>query len=404
MNNTAANSITAAGNVTDTKCRPAAAQGLLPLSFVPGPVREHGLSDAHPWPLVSMGKRPGRPFVSRRVAASEAWDWNEVEYSRTPTSHLAVVVDVDGFDAGQRVEAAVLARAVQPPSWLCARRSSGGVHAVWTLSTPVHRYPTARRAPLDLYARVSEFYTAELRGDSGYSGVLVHNPVSVSYDTEYRHGGWSLDELRDTIPDGWKRPARQRLVSAAGRNVTLFRALCAFAGRRLHNGKGAHFYAIDAEADRLNREFIAPLDLHEVRDILKHVYRYRERWEAQGHQQSFLDRQGARGRRSHGGGRRRIYASNADRQRAYRGPTANGHGGARRGAGRVSSVTKQPIPIVPVSGQFQAVASPTFCSCRERGGYCLKCAVRRPGPVIRPAHDGPPIQIVWLCPPVEQAA
>ena len=404
MNNTAANRITAAGNVTDTKCRPAAAQGLLPLESVPGPIRQHGLNDMHPWPLVSEGKRSGRPFTSRRVPASEAWGFDEVEYARTPTSFAAVVVDVDGFDAGQRVEAAVLAQAVQPPSWLCARRSSGGVHAVWTLSTPVHRYPTARRGPLDLFGRVSEFYTLELRGDPGYAGVLAHNPEATAYDTEYRHGGWSLDELRDTIPDGWKRPARQRLVSAAGRNVTLFRALCAFAGHGLHTGKAAHFYAIDAEADRLNREFIAPLDRQELRDVLKHVYRYRERWITQGHQQSFLDRQRARGRRSHGGGRRRIYASNADRQRAYRGPTANGHGGARRGAGRDSSVTKQPIPIEPVSGQFPALASPTLCGCRERGGYCVKCAVRRPGPVIRPAHGGESIQIVWLCPPAEQAA
>ena len=292
-------------------------QAYLPLHFAPVAVRAHGLSDAHPFPLVSHGKRPGLPFTSRRVPASEAWSWAELEYARTPTSYAAVVVDVDGYDAGQRVEAAVLAGAVQVPSWTVERESSGGVHVVWTLSTPVHRYPTARRGPLDLFSRISEFYGQELRGDPGYSGVLAHNPESIAFVTEYRHGGWSLEELRDTIPDGWKRPAARRLVSAAGRNCTMFRALCVFAGRGLHTGKAATFYAVDAEADRLNREFISPLDRNELRDILNHVYRYRERWRAEGHQPSFLAKQAALGRRSHGG-RARIYQTNADRQRAYR--------------------------------------------------------------------------------------
>ena len=234
----------------------ASLQGALPLDFVPQIVRDHGLADAHPWPLVSAGKRRGRPFTSRRVSAAEAWDWAELEYGRTPTSYAAVLVDLDGIDSADRLDGAILARAVQPPSWAVERPSSGGIHAAWTLVVPVHRYPSARRGPLDLFARVSEWYTAELRGDPGYAGVLAHNPTSSVYDARYLHpGGWSLEELADPIPADWRRPARRKLISAAGRNVTLFRELCRFAGRRCRT-----FYEIDGEAERINGEFSVPLD------------------------------------------------------------------------------------------------------------------------------------------------
>ena len=277
-------------------------QSALPLDFVPRVLREHGLSDAHPFPLVSDGKVSGRPFTSRRVQAAAAWSWAELEYGRTPTSYAAVLVDLDGHDSSDRLDGAILARAVQPPSWTVRRRSSGGVHAAWTLAVPVHRYPDARTAPLDLFARVSEFYTLELRGDPGYAGVLAHNPESGLFEVRYVHrGGWSLEELADSIPAGWRRPSRQRLVSAAGRNVTMFRALCRFAGRGLHSGRGRNFYEIDAEADRINSEFTVPLDANEARDVLRHVYRYRSQWQARGHQPAFIERQRARGRR---GGRR----------------------------------------------------------------------------------------------------
>ena len=173
----------------------------------------------------------GQRFTSRRVPAADAWTWTEIEYGRTPTSYAAVLGDLDGDDSGDRLDGAVLARAVQPPSWAVVRPSSGGVHAVWALVTPVHRYPHAKRGPLEFFARVSEYYATELRADPGYRGVLAHNPISGSFKTRFMHaGGWTLDEVADPIPADWRRPSRRKLISAAGRNVTLFMSLCRFAG------------------------------------------------------------------------------------------------------------------------------------------------------------------------------
>lgn len=384
-------------------------QGALPLDFVPRVLREHGLSDAHPFPLVSAGKAPGRPFRSRRVPASEAWIWNEVEYGRTPTSYAAVLVDLDGHDSADRLDGAVLARAVQPPSWTVRRPSSGGVHAAWTLTRPVHRYPGSRSRPLDLFARVSEFYTLELDGDPGYAGVLAQNPESGLFEVQYRHpGGWSLEELADPIPASWRRPARQKLVSAAGRNVALFTMLCRFAGRLSRS-----LYEVEREADRINRSFLPPFDANEVRDVINHVHRYRARWQPHGHQPAFIERQRRRGRAGRGRiflGVTRASASREANNEALRPWEAAGISRATWYRNRATErragegVRLMPTPIESVSGRPgpEGVGA-AVCDCSSTGGYCMACAVLRPGPIIRPAHGGA-IQIVWACQPEREAA
>ena len=75
----------------------------LSLLDVPQPVLEGGLADMHPRPLVARTKRPGEAFTSFRVPANRAWEWDEVEYARTPTSYTALVVDLDGEGSRNRV-------------------------------------------------------------------------------------------------------------------------------------------------------------------------------------------------------------------------------------------------------------------------------------------------------------
>ena len=72
-----------------------AAQLALPLAFAPEPVRTHGLRAAHPRPLVSFGKRPGRPFASFRTTPAKAWRYPELEYGNAGSSIAALVLDCD---------------------------------------------------------------------------------------------------------------------------------------------------------------------------------------------------------------------------------------------------------------------------------------------------------------------
>ena len=94
------------------------------------------------------------------------------------------------------------------------RRSNSHSHVSYFLAKPVHRGPTAREAPLRLFARISEFYRQALGADPGYNGVLTHNPMR----SAHRHGEflthwgcnrpYSLSELAEPIPRGWRLPVK----------------------------------------------------------------------------------------------------------------------------------------------------------------------------------------------------
>ena len=74
--------------------------------------------------------------------------------------------------------------ALPEPNMIMQRRSNSHSHVSYFLAKPVHRGPTAREAPLRLFARISEFYRQALGADPGYNGVLTHNPMR----SAHRHG------------------------------------------------------------------------------------------------------------------------------------------------------------------------------------------------------------------------
>ena len=126
---------------------------------------------------MSRGNRQGRPFTSRRVPASEAWDYPEIEF-RTPNSQPCIVLDVDGSNALERVLWSVEKGRVLGPNWMVTRKDGGGTHMVYTLARPVLTGPDMRAAPIRLLGRVSEYYASAVEADSGYTGVLSHNPMA----------------------------------------------------------------------------------------------------------------------------------------------------------------------------------------------------------------------------------
>ena len=123
-------------------------------------------------------------------------------------------------------------------------------------------------------------------------GVLAYNPVHSDYATVYpRSEPYDLAELARALPAHWRRPSKPAdLATAPGRNCALFAALCKLA-------LGGSDEGLLTWARTLNREFSVPLADAEVRGVWRSVCRYRARWRAQGHQQAFLFRQAARGRK-----------------------------------------------------------------------------------------------------------
>ena len=123
-------------------------------------------------------------------------------------------------------------------------------------------------------------------------GVLAYNPVHGDYNTVYpRTDPYDLAELARALPANWRRPARAAdLATEPGRNCSLFAALCKLA-------LGGSDEGLLTWARTLNSEFAVPLPESEVRGIWRSVCRYRARWRVQGHQQGWLWKQAARGRK-----------------------------------------------------------------------------------------------------------
>ena len=198
----------------------------LQIEFAPSVVRAHGLSVAHPRPLVSYGKDYGRVFCFR-TSPRKAWRYAEVEYANAGSSYGALALDCDDADAYAR---GFLRSEIPPPNWRVFRPDTGHSHAVWTLAVPVHKYPKARRGPLDYLTAIAEFYALTLSADAGYNGVLVHNPVSTPYETRWGPElPYPLEQLARVIPFGWRAPDVRQ--TGVGRNCDLFRAGMVWAGR-----------------------------------------------------------------------------------------------------------------------------------------------------------------------------
>ena len=181
-----------------------------------------------------MGKgHSGAHSASFRVPPAEAWDFPEIEF-RTGNSWPCMIQDIDGANALYRIVEAVGKAEIKAPCWLVTRKESGGTHGVWTLERPVHRGEAARKGPLKALARVSEYYAHVLKADSSYCGVLSHNPMSKAHGpgfvTNWIHeDAYTLPELGEVIPMGWRRPALVR--TEIGRNCDLFHALMRWAGK-----------------------------------------------------------------------------------------------------------------------------------------------------------------------------
>lgn len=282
-------------------------QRWLPIDAAPLKVRKHGLRDAHSRPLVSPGKRDGAFGLSFRVDPWAAWLFPSLEL-RAANSYTCLILDLDGWGSYERAERAVRLTKVGALNWAVENRRTGGVHGVWTLANPVHRADMALAAPLKKYGRISEYYAAALGADAGYTGVLTHNPMEDAqlpgFETHWlRREPYTLDELAEFVPFGWRRPKVSR--TAAGRNCDVFAHCMRWAGSPGNLGS-----AVYAEAHRVNDGFDVPLDPPEVAGIARSVERYRRKWIQRGQFGPVGDRE-----RSNWGRRRGIRSGLARRKR-----------------------------------------------------------------------------------------
>ena len=275
-----------------------------PLDFAPVKLRAHGLRDAHTFPLVGIRTPDGDVRSWRMAASPQTWGYPLVEWTRAGNSYAALGFDCDTREAVELAAASCMGAGSLPtPNVYATRTASGHAQVFYLLDRPVHRGDQARAKPLRYLARVSEYYRASLGADSGYRGVLSSNPIHGDYQTSYpRSDPYTLTDLALVIPKGWRIP--RPATTAEGRNSELFNALC-------RRGLRDTDRELEAYANIYNDKFVPPMGVAELRGTIKSVHRYRVKWRAQGHTQTWLWKQAARGRKS---GEMRL-ANVADRDR-----------------------------------------------------------------------------------------
>ena len=264
-------------------------ESLQPLLFAPSELLACGLRAAHSYPLV--GKRTKSGVRSWRTSPARAWGYPLVEWSRSGNSYAALGFDCDTREAVELAAASCMGGGDLPtPNVVATRTASGHVQVFWLLDRPVHRGAHARAKPLTYLGRVAEYYRATLGADPGYTGVLSSNPVHNDYATSYpRVEPYALDDLAMVIPKDWRIP--RPATTAEGRNSELFNALC-------RRGLRDTDREIESYANIYNDKFVPPMGVAELRGTIKSVHRYRVKWRAQGHTQTWLWKQAARGRLS----------------------------------------------------------------------------------------------------------
>ena len=271
------------------------------IDFAPSKVQAHGYREAHTWPLVA--RRKGEAF---RIHASRAWTFPSIEL-RSANSWPCLILDCDNIKAAL---AAIYSShrsgggtALPMPNWMVQRRASLHPHLVWCLCRPVLRGSQARLSPLRRFARISEFYRQASQADTGFNGVLSHNPMCggprssgrALITTWGRRAPYSLDELAEAIPQGWRMPRVP--TTETGRNCSLFLALMRWSGMPRNWGVDVHNMAL-----AMNARFEPPMEYRELLGIAKSVNKYQARQLASGQtQRQFSFIQAERGRK---GGRR----------------------------------------------------------------------------------------------------
>ena len=125
----------------------------LPIEFAPSVVRVHGLDRRASAPAGVLRQRlrarvllshvPPEGMALRRGRVRER---GQQLRRRSRSTATMPTLTLAGFSI----------RKFQPPNWRVFRPDNGHSHAVWTLAVPVHKYPKARRGPLDYLSAIAE--------------------------------------------------------------------------------------------------------------------------------------------------------------------------------------------------------------------------------------------------------
>ena len=288
----------------------------LPLSHVPELAELAGLRDIDFAPYCSDGPGDDGEWAVWREHVTRAR--HRVQLGLNPrNAHSAVMLDIDHPHAVEHVAGLALDGLSPFPNLSVERIDSGHAHAVFTLAHPVHLNEHSRANPIRVLARASEYLAQVTGADRGYAAVTMHNPLleRPGFRTHWHHAhAYTLRELRDYIPKGWRMPRQDAEVrTAEGRNCTIWRDACSWAALRDHDGIEVLTGFLTARNAAFWDHPLGPLGWAELAGIGRSVEKWRDKIRADGwHRPDWIARRVWGGVRS--GESRRAAVHDRDRQ------------------------------------------------------------------------------------------
>lgn len=187
-----------------------------------------------------------------------------------------LIFDLDMDDAYFQAEK----RSCPAPNFTAINRANGHAHIGYLLSSPVTMYEKSHSEPRRFLESVENGLCRRLGADFAYSGLMCKNPLSDRWEVDWQaKAPYELSRLNDWL-DKSDKVKVPHLVTAFGRNCTLFEGLRKLAyqqvikfkkDRRTEDHFRTYLFGIALE---MNKEFPSPLFRQEVDGIAKSVCKW----------------------------------------------------------------------------------------------------------------------------------
>jgi hypothetical protein len=191
-----------------------------------------------------------------------------------PNSKIAIssmVFDIDYQDAAYSWEKANLAT----PTWISINPETKHAHIGYMLESPVYTGVNASLKAISYFKNIRYCYSAELNADIQYRELITKNPFHKKWDNIVYGKLYSLNELAEYVD--LKNPKHRTNLIIEGRNCLLFEELRHFAYsvfNKYKNDLEKYLVVLEQKALIINKDFPMPLELSEVRIVVKSIYKY----------------------------------------------------------------------------------------------------------------------------------
>jgi len=222
-----------------------------------------------------------------------------------------------GFDV-DRIGAAIdwSDRNAPAPTLTITNPENGHAHLLYALETSIRTAPDGKIKPLRYAAAVENALRKKLGADTGYSGLICKNPNHSHWKIAvWQPELYTLDWLADSLDLNAANDKEIVADYGLGRNCTLFDKTRKWAYRAIRQGWPEYEKWLQAcyeRASAYNLQFLSPLDDNEVRGLAKSIAKWTSKYFSETSFEEYVKRthtksiQSSRGKKSHGGGRKKI--------------------------------------------------------------------------------------------------